>query len=234
MSSEPSPVISVLIPVWNGARYLGAAITSVLEQTGAPDIEVIVIDDGSVDGSAAVAERFGPPVRCLRVPHRGLAAARNTGVEVARGDYLLHLDSDDILPDQSIATRMAVFNSHPETDLVVGQTISFISSEVDSEAAARYRLPPGPHRGGLPGASIVHAGFGSRVGSFDTARNHSPDLDWMARATEYGAHVVDLPTVVLHRRIHGANLSLAHGEFAADRLAILRAALNRRRAKDGV
>jgi len=233
MSRRPNPILSVLIPVWNGARYLGAAITSVLEQTGAPDVEVIVIDDGSVDLSAAIAERFGPPVRCLRVPHRGLAAARNTGAEVAHGEYLLHLDSDDVLPAQSIATRMAVFNSQPETDLVVGQTISFISPEVGHVAASRYRLPSGPQRGGLPGASIARAGFASRVGRFDIARNNSPDLDWMARASEHSPRVVDLAAVVLHRRIHGRNLSLAQSALAADRLAIVRESLARRRVSDG-
>lgn len=233
MSSEPNPVLSVAIPVWNGERYLAEAITSVLEQRDAPDLEIIVIDDGSDDESALVAEQFGPPVRCLRLPHAGLAAARNAGAASARGEYLLHLDSDDVLPADSITSRMAVFNTSPEADLVVGQMLSFISPELDPEAASRYRVPSGPQRGGLPGASLVRTCFASRVGSFDTDRNNSPDLDWMARAMEYDPHIVELPGVVLHRRIHGNNLSLRGSPLAGDRLAILRAALNRRREAAG-
>jgi glycosyltransferase involved in cell wall biosynthesis len=229
----PAPVLSVIIPVWNRAQYLGEAITSVLEQDGLPDTEVIVIDDGSTDGSADVAERFAPAVRCQRIRHGGLAAARNTGVEAARGNLLLHLDSDDVLPARSIATRMAVFHSHPGTDLVVGQMLCFISPELVRQDATCYRLPSGPQRGGLPGASIVRAGFAARVGRFDTARNNSPDLDWMTRATEHDPRVVNVSSVVLHRRIHGGNMSLARDGSASDRLATLRAALARRRMTDG-
>lgn len=230
MSHNPKPVLSVIIPVWNGARYLGEAITSVLEQDGLPDTEVIVVDDGSVDDSATLAERYGPPVRCLRVPHGGLATARNTGVDAARGEIMLHLDSDDVLPALSISCRMAVFTDSPEVDLVVGQMMSFVSPELEPHEASRYQVPSAPQRGGLPGATLVRADFAARVGLFDTSRNHSPDLDWMARAADHGPRTVELPDIVLNRRIHGRNLSLRQGSFAADRLAILREARARRRA----
>ena len=100
------PALSVIIPVWNGERYLGEAIESVLAQEAAPPMELIVVDDGSEDGSTAVAERFGPTVRCARIAHSGLAAARNAGLVLARGEYLLHLDADDVLPPRSIATNV--------------------------------------------------------------------------------------------------------------------------------
>lgn len=229
MTFTSNPVLSVVIPVWNGERYLAESIDSVLQQQGAPDLEVIVVDDGSVDNSATVAEKFGPPVRCIRIAHGGLAGARNAGVEAARGDYLLHLDSDDLLSPNSIAARMAVFGCSNETDLVVGQMVSFISPDCGPGDTSRYRVPSGPQRGGLPGASMVRAGFAARVGRFDIERNNSPDLDWMARAMEIRPRIVEMPEVLLYRRIHGNNLSLSRGRFAEDRLAILRAALNRRR-----
>jgi len=230
--SRPDPVLSVVIPVWNGASYLGEAITSVLEQDAAPDLEIIVVDDGSVDGSAAVAERFGPPVRCLGIPHGGLAEARNAGVQAAGGEYLLHFDSDDVLPADSIASRIALFHERPSTDLVVGQMVCFVSPELEQQAASRYRVPSQPQRGGLPGATLVRTSFATRVGLFNTTRNHSPDLDWMARAIEHGPRIEELPTVVLNRRIHGKNMSLTQSGFSSDRLAILRAALERRRMTD--
>lgn len=229
MSRRPDPVLSVVIPVWNGERYLAQAISSVLDQVGAPPMEVIVIDDGSDDGSAAVAERFGPPVRCIRLAHSGLAAARNAGRQIAQGDFLLHFDADDLLPPASIACRMAEFTGPAPADLVVGQLVSFISPELDAETAARYPVSAGSQRGGLPGATVARASFASRVGSFDTSRRHGADLDWMARAVEHGARVVEIPTVVVHRRIHGSNNSLAGARFDRDRLGIVRTALNRRR-----
>lgn len=229
--SHEIPRLSVIIPVWNGERYLAESISSVLEQKGAPALEVIVVDDGSEDQSAAVAERFPPPVCCLRVAHGGLAAARNAGVAVAQGEYLLHLDADDLLPQASIATRMAAFEgtgAGEPADIVVGQMQVFVSPELGPEEASRYRVPPGPQRGGLS-SSLIRTSFAAQVGRFDTSRRHSADMDWMLRATEHGAGVVEVPTVVLRRRIHGGNLSLTPGRFERERLAIVRAALKRRR-----
>ena len=191
---------------------------------------MIVVDDGSSDSSANVAEQFGPPVRCIRVAHRGLAAARNTGWEDARGEFLLHLDADDLLPSGSIALRMAEFTGEAPVDLVVGQMHSFISPDLDAVTAARFAVPAAPRRGGLPGASVVSAGFASRVGPFDTSRTYSPDLDWMVRAMECNPRIVEVQDIVLHRRIHATNRSHASDDQAAHRLAILRSVLERRRA----
>ena len=227
MSTEAAPVLSVIIPVWNGARYLAEAIESVLAQD-APPFEVIVVDDGSEDESAAVAERYGGRVTCLRRPHAGLAASRNTGVDSARGKFLMHLDADDVLRPESIAVRMDVFTAKPDTDMVIGFMESFVSPELPPESAARFGDLPGPQRGGLPGTSIVRAASAARVGKFKTHFGGSPDLDWMMRAQESKLEMAVVPEVVLRRRIHGNNLSLNSGG-GARRLQILRAALDRRR-----
>lgn len=224
------PVLSVLIPVFNGERYLAETIGSVLAQQNVPALEVIVVDDGSEDNSAAVAGRFPPRVRCIRVPHRGLAAARNTGWDAARGDYLLHLDADDLLPTDSIALRMAEFNGDAAADLVIGHMESFISPDLDVISASRFAASTAPRRGGLPGATVVRAAFAARVGPFDSRRRHSPDLDWMTRAMECDPRFVEIKAVVLQRRIHETNLSHARGDQDTARLAILRAVLERRRA----
>ena len=227
MSVPDLPELSVIIPVWNGARYLAEAIESVLAQDSMP-LEIIVVDDGSDDDSAAVAEQFGERVRCLRRPHAGLASARNSGLEVARGQLLLHLDADDLLTEQSIAVRVAALTQQPDLDLVVGFMESFVSPELDAQTRARFGPMPGPQRGGLPGASIARAAFAARVGKFDTSLRQSPDLDWMLRAQEAGMKLAVIPDVVLRRRIHGNNVSLTSNSAAA-RLRILKATLARRR-----
>lgn len=230
------PVLSVIIPAWNAARYLGDAITSVLGQ-GVAGIEVIVlVDEGSEDDSARVAEEFVPTgvagpsvptVRCIRHPHMGLAAARNEGASLARGRLLLHLDADDVLTPESLAVRLAILNADPDVDIVTGSAASFVSPEIPADEAARYDLPAGPQQGGLPGTSIVRASFAERVGPQDTSLPHSGDLDWMIRAGEAAAKTVVIPDVVLRRRIHGRNTSLL-SKGTASRLRILRAALARR------
>src|SRR2546427_4231674 len=114
------PVVSVVIPVYNGERYLADAIQSVLDQTY-QNLEVIVVDDGSTDGSAAVAKRFGDAIRYVRQANGGVCQARNTGISVARGTYLAFLDQDDLwLPDK-LAVQVAYLESHPEVGAVYCQ-----------------------------------------------------------------------------------------------------------------
>ncbi len=98
--------IDVVIPVWNRAHVIAGAIESVLSQRPPPDstFAITVIDDGSTDGLSEVLRAYGPRVSCVRHPRNmGAAAARNTGVEAAQGDYVAFLDSDDAwLPDKLV------------------------------------------------------------------------------------------------------------------------------------
>src|SRR2546422_3447261 len=114
------PSVSVVIPVYNGERYLADAIQSVLDQTY-QNFEVIVVDDGSTDGSAEVAQRFGEAIRYVHQANGGACKARNTGIAVARGVYLAFLDHDDLwLPDK-LAAQVAYLDSHPEVGAVYCQ-----------------------------------------------------------------------------------------------------------------
>src|SRR5436305_1029668 len=89
------PMISVIIPVYNGERYLGEAIESVLAQSY-HWLEIILVDDGSTDGSATVAKQFSPAVQVVRQPNLGAGAARNRGIALAQGEFLAFLDADDL------------------------------------------------------------------------------------------------------------------------------------------
>ncbi len=226
-------LLSVLIPVYNGERYLAETLDSVLRQQWQP-MEIVVVDDGSEDRSAAVAEGFGPSVRCVRCPHRGLAASRNEAVAAARGGFIAHLDGDDLLPPRSIAVRMAAFEAEPALDVVAGHLLEFFSPDLDAGARSRLVLPEAAKRGHVAGASIIRAECFQRFGGFDEDYRNSADLDWFIRATGAGARVRVLPDVVMHRRIHGRNMSLTQKHEAnRDRMRILKASLDRRRGAAG-
>jgi glycosyltransferase involved in cell wall biosynthesis len=96
--------VSVVIPCYNGANFLRDTLRSVLAQT-LPPLEVIVVDDGSTDDSAAIAESFGPPVRVFRQPNQGESVARNRGIEEARGDWVAFLDADDLWLPEKLAEQ---------------------------------------------------------------------------------------------------------------------------------
>jgi glycosyltransferase involved in cell wall biosynthesis len=112
------PLVSIVIPCYQQAHYLEEAIESVLAQTY-PHYEIIVVDDGSPDDTAAVAARY-PPVRYIRQKNQGLAAARNTGLRASQGAYLTFLDADDRLTPGALARGVSCLTEHPEAGLVFG------------------------------------------------------------------------------------------------------------------
>lgn len=109
------PTISVVIPTYNRAALLPEAITSALEQSSAP-LEVIVVDDGSQDDTAAAVAPFGSAVRYIRQPNAGVGAARNTGVRAATGEWVAFLDSDDTWERDKLALQLAALGAVPEAD----------------------------------------------------------------------------------------------------------------------
>jgi len=112
VTSQPAS-IAVVIPAFEAESFVGRAIRSALEQTLTPG-EIMVVDDGSADGTAEIARSFGPPVRCVRQSNQGAAGARNRGVEEARADYVAFLDADDEWSPHHLERALAVLQRHPE------------------------------------------------------------------------------------------------------------------------
>jgi glycosyltransferase involved in cell wall biosynthesis len=211
--------ISVIIPVYNGATYLGEAIESVLAQTLAP-AEIIVVDDGSTDGSAAVADRYAPSVRVIRQPNAGCGAARNTGVRHARGAYLAFLDADDLWTPDKLQQQAAARVADPGLDMIFGR-VEIIDARTDNASSELYE---GIHAGTM---LITRAAF-ERVGAFSSQRIVE-FADWYARATECGLRSRSLPTVLMKRRLHEGNVTRSAEYSREAYLDVLRAALQRRK-----
>ncbi len=112
------PLVSVVIPCWDQAHYLGESVESVLSQTY-ERVEAIVVDDGSSDNTGFVVARY-PTVRYRRQPNRGAAAARNAGLEASEGDLLVFLDADDRLLEDAIDTGVAALRANPNAEIAVG------------------------------------------------------------------------------------------------------------------
>ena len=113
------PLVSVIIPCHNLARFLGEAIESVFEQTYARH-EIIVVDDSSPDNTAEVAARYHPRVRYIRQENQGPAGARNTGLRESRGGYIVFLDADDRLLPEALETNLRHLDAHPECAFAAG------------------------------------------------------------------------------------------------------------------
>jgi glycosyl transferase family 2 len=129
-SRPPAPIqVSIIIPCYNGGRFLQATLESAAGQSRAA-LEILVIDDGSTDDSAAIAERFGPPVRVIRQANQGESAARNRGVREARGTHVLFLDADDLLAVDSLKHLTAAVEGRPHAIALMG--CAFFSSDPES------------------------------------------------------------------------------------------------------
>lgn len=113
---EPG-LVSIVIPAYNRAHLIGETLRSVLAQTYRP-LEVLVVDDGSKDGTHEVVEAFGGPVRCIRQPNGGVAAARNRGLAEARGEFVALLDSDDVWLPWKLEAQVRILRAFPEVGMV--------------------------------------------------------------------------------------------------------------------
>ena len=100
------PLVSIIIPCFNAEACLQETLDSALAQTH-PEVEIIVVDDGSTDGTRALVAAYGDRLRVIHGPNQGAASARNTGTALARGEFLLYLDADDLLEPEAIASRLA-------------------------------------------------------------------------------------------------------------------------------
>lgn len=227
--STSSLPVSVIVPVFNGERYLAEAIESILGQSQ-PPLEIILIDDGSRDGSAEIAESFGPAVSLHRYSNGGLPMARNRGVRLARGEFLAFLDADDLWDRRKLELQSQVFLSRPETEAVFGHGDEFVSPDLEDgerkKLAARADLFPAY----LAGALLLRREALDRVGLFDEKYRVGEFIDWLLRAREKGLDIAVAPKVVLHRRLHRSNTTRISRDLRKDYLKVVRSRLERRRA----
>jgi glycosyltransferase involved in cell wall biosynthesis len=135
----PKDIISVVIPVYNGEKYLAEALESVLSQTYT-NYEIIAVDDGSTDGSAAVLARYAEKVSVIRQENRDVSAARNAGIRAAKGKFIAFLDQDDWwLPDK-LSVQLQAFSTYPEADVVFTNLVKFNNAGGQRMARDKHRL----------------------------------------------------------------------------------------------
>lgn len=210
--------VSVIIPTYNYARFLGEAVDSALAQTH-PPLEVIVVDDGSTDATSDVLASYGDRIRVLRQGNQGVATARNTGIAAARGEYLAFLDADDIWKPRKLELQMARFEADPSFGLVLcgwesfdpsGKTIEVqVKGKEGRVASALLRMDP-ETIGAAGSTVVVPKRVAEEIGGFDSRLPPSEDWDFCYRvAVRYPFGHVAEP--LLRYRLHGSGI---HMNFA--------------------
>ena len=226
--TEKLPLVSVIIPVFNGEKYLLEAIESVLRQPYQP-FELIVVDDGSTDNSGSIAKGLASQLRYVYQENGGLGAALNTGIELSRGCFLSFLDADDLWKENKLMHQMTVFEDKPDIDIVFGQIKEFYSPELDQNQGKMGRIPGKVMRGFFKGCMLIKRDSFFRVGAFETRWKVGDFVDWYLKAVEKGLKSIVLDEVVTLRRIHTDNMGIREHASQSDFVRILKASLDRRR-----
>lgn len=227
-----NPLVSCIIPVYNGQRFLAEALDSIFAQTYRP-IEVIVVDDGSSDGTARVASEYSQPIVYIHQENQGAPRARNTGIREAKGDFFSFLDADDIWRAQKLSVQMAKFNTRAELDFCVSHIHNFWMPELaDEEARFGDHPKTQPLPGYISGTLLAKRSTFEKVGLFNSDLNHGDSLDWFLRARENNAVGEVITEVLVERRMHNGNTSRVRQQQSRNEfLTILKRSLDKRRSQ---
>jgi glycosyltransferase involved in cell wall biosynthesis len=211
-----TPRVSVIVPCYNAERFLAATVDSVLAQDHG-NLQLVLVDDGSTDGTRALIESWGDRVKAVFGPNRGAAGARNAGTAVADGDYFLFLDADDLLLPGTVAARVAALES---TGADVAYTdwqklVERDAGRFELEAVVARTLAPRDADLALfeglwwpPAALLYRRALCERIGGWKQAFAPVEDARFMLDAALAGARFVHVPGVGAHYRIfHGPSHS---------------------------
>ena len=216
------PLVSVVIPTFNGEAFLRKTLLSVLAQDYEP-LEVIVVDDGSSDGTVEIARSF-PGVQVIARDHEGAGLARNVGIWAARGEFVANVDHDDLVPPWKLTVQVGYLLEHPEVAATLGR-----QKWINPPSTLKRDLVYGD-LDGIPCSSVVgRTPVVREVGGF--IDDDGGDIGLLIHLREAGHAFAVLDEIVLYRRYHGANWLAGTDVKVPVPLAVLRAKLERERER---
>jgi glycosyltransferase involved in cell wall biosynthesis len=228
-----TPQVSVIMPAYDAQAFIAEAIESIRIQDGV-DLEIIVIDDGSTDGTRAIVERIAqqePRLRLLTSPHAGVAKARNLGLAAARAGIIAFLDADDLYPPGRLARQLNILRAQPETLVVMGETLVF-------RRLQDWAPAPGTQARRFLGikldAALFRRALFDRIGAFDEALESGEDTDLLLRVSEAGIKIEVENEIAAFYRRHANNMTNDLAHMQKYFIAALHRSLTRRRATGAV
>ena len=201
-------MVSVVVASFNGERYLRETLESVFAQEY-DSFEVVLVDDGSSDGTADIARSF--PLRYVYQENAGLPAARNAGVALATGELIAFVDDDDLWPRTKLAVQANYLRDHHEVGCVLGRNEWIVEDGV--EPPKLERDPIFDELGGIQLVTMmIRRSAFEALGGFDPTYRYAEDRDLFIRMREHGIAYAVLPELVLYKRLHGSNMTMNRPE----------------------
>lgn len=223
------PKVSVVMPVYNAERFLEDAIGSVLQQNYSP-LQLIVVDDGSTDGTGGIARRFEETCY-LRQENAGPSAARNKGIAAADGAILAFLDSDDRWTPDKLACQVGHMMQHPEHLFTIAKFRYFLEPGCPIPSSFKPELLERELVGRIPSTLVARRAAFETVGEFDTSLRTGEDVDWFARAKDLEVPMAVIPKVLLHKRVHDQNASADAAANTPLLMKVLQQSIRRQKAR---
>lgn len=222
--------VSVIIPAFNAEKYISEAIHSVFNQTF-PALEIIVVDDGSTDGTREIVEKYSS-IRYVYQDNSGVAAALNRGCMLSAGNHIAFISADDVWQPDKLRQQMERLSKCPNA-LVFGHMKNFISPDLTPIETANIFCPKEPMPAYSAGTLLTRLETFNKIGLFNQGFEVGEFVDWYGRAKDLQIEVVMIDDVVSLRRVHSSNHSKIAIRNRKSYAPVLKAILDRRRAIEG-
>lgn len=222
-----APLVTAIVIVRNGERFIGEALASIAAQDYSP-IETIVVDGASTDRTERIVRSFDG-VRWLPQPRRGVSDAYNTGIAAARGEFIAFLSHDDVWTEDKTSTQVQALTARPEIEYATGMAAFFLEPGFAMPSGFRTELLEGGHAASIMETLTARPSVFSRVGPLLETLSTAEDVDWFARARHLGVAHVEIPKILVRKRIHDANASLFTHANSRNLLSALRLSVSRKR-----
>lgn len=220
------PAISAIVPVHNGATYIADALQSIRAQT-CPVAELIVVDDGSTDDTAAIVRRVEPEAVLIRQPRGGPSISKNAGAAQASFNWLAFLDHDDLWPAQRNEVLLNGLHRQPNAGFAYGRLC--FSEMADGAIDERLKKIDNTAIPFLLPSALIRRDIWQSIGGLNPSRNRSEDVDFYLRLRDAGVPIACVEATTLIYRLHGGNLSRAAALNNAAMLEVMHDAIRRRR-----
>jgi glycosyltransferase involved in cell wall biosynthesis len=230
MESGNRPLVSVIIPVKNGERYLARAIQSVLDQDYAR-VEVIVVDGQSNDRTAEIAKSFASVRYFYQTGVPGVAAARNLGIAAAAGELIAFISHDDLWAENKLSLQVEHMLAHPEIQYTNTRVKYFLEPGCACPPGFRKELLEGDYAAFMPETLVARKSLFEQIGGFNPQFAIGEDNDWFVRAKDNHVPWAIIPHALTHKRVHDTNISADPSnvdKFSREMLKIAKRSIDRK------